>query len=372
MLNVDTTPRYLIDRGLMTVQSILDGDLIVSSAMRRNRNLRVKRKQEPGYLLKQPDDPSTGGQVTLRNEAAFYALCQDDDRCAPLREFLPRLRYFDPAESIVVLELIAEAKPLAAYYAAHDGEPFPTAAPRAAGRALATLHRTFRAFDPATEPRVAWMHRQPPWIMRAHKPSPDLLASLTPANAETICILQTEENLSLHLDQLRRQWQPSTVIHNDIKSDNILVLEHDGAAAVRLIDWELVSFGDPAWDLAGMLQDFVLFWIASMPFAGMGVAPAAMVASAKYKLTDLQSAVRAFWSGYRAAAELDRSEHAPLLARAVAFSAARLIQSAYEIGQAGSMLAPSSVLLLQISANVLREPARAQLELYGLLQGATA
>ena len=372
MLNVDSTPRYLIDRGLMSVQSILDGDLIVSSAMRRNRNLRVKRKHDSSYLLKQPDDPNSGALVTLRNEAAFYAICQDDERCVALCEFLPRLRYFDPAASIVVLELVEDAKPLGAHYAAHDGQPFPTAAPRAAGRALATLHRTFRAFDPAGEPRVAWMHKQPPWIMRAHKPTPDLLASLTLANAETIRILQTEENISLHLDGLRRQWQPSTVIHNDVKSDNILVLERDGGVAVRLVDWELVSFGDPAWDIAGMLQDFVLFWIGSMPLAGMGVPPATLVASAKYKLTDLHPAIRAFWSGYRAAAELDRSEHAPLLARAVAFSAARLIQSAYEIGQAGSALAPASVLLLQISANVLRDPARAQIELYGILQGAAA
>ena len=361
MLNVDTAPRYLVDRGLLAVQSILEGDLIVSSAMRRNRNLRVARKRDVSYLVKQPDDPSA--RMTLRNEAAFYALVQESERCAPLRELVPRLRHFDATESIVVLELIAGAKPLAAHYASYDGQPFPTAGARAAGRAIGTLHRLFRG-----EPRLGWMGDQPPWIMRAHKPSPDLLASLTPANAETIRILQTQEDLSRHLDRLRRQWQPSTVVHNDIKSDNILVLDGDGPAEVRLVDWELVSFGDPAWDVAGMLQDFILFWIQTMPYAAAGVPPAAMAASAKYKLPELHPAMRAFWSGYRGAV----GPEAELLTRAVAFSAARMIQSAYEIGQAASSLAPASILLLQISANILRDPARAQVELYGLLPGGNA
>ena len=362
MLNVDTTPQYLIDRGLLSVDSILDGDLIVSSAMRRNRNVRVKRQRDVSYLLKQPDAPGAGGEITLRNEAAFYAWIHESPAAEPMRELVPRLRLFDPERSLVVLELIEDAQPLWGHYSAHDGQPFPTAGARAAGRAIGRLHRTLAN---ATG-ELPWLSKLPPWIMRVHKPSPDLLASLTPANAETIRILQTQEQLSLHLDALRRQWQPSTVTHNDIKSDNILVLaREEGVVEARLVDWELVAAGDPAWDVAGMLQDFILFWISAMPLAGMGVPPATMVASARYKLTDLHPAIRAFWSGY--ANELGAAEAAALAVRAVAFSAARLIQSAYEIGAVGGSLNPVAVLLLQISANVLRDPARARMELYGLI-----
>lgn len=362
MLNVDTTPQYLIDRGLLSVDSILDGDLIVSSAMRRNRNVRVKRKHDVSYLLKQPDDPGAGGTITLRNEAAFYEWVHQSPVAEPMRELLPRLSLFDAERSLVVLELIEEAKPLWSHYAAvEEGQPFPTAGARAAGRAIARLHRTLAG----AEAELPWLGRQAPWIMRAHKPSPDLLASLTPANAETIRILQTQEQLSTHLDALRRQWQPSTITHNDIKSDNVLVIDGANGPEVRLVDWELVAAGDPAWDVAGMLQDFILFWISSMQLMGAAVATAALVASAKYKLTDLHPAIRAFWSGY--ANELGTAAAASLAVRAVAFSAARLIQSAYEIGAAGGSLNAAAILLLQISANVLRDPARARIELYGLL-----
>jgi hypothetical protein len=58
-----------------------------------------------------------------------------------------------------------------------------------------------------------------------------------------------------------------------------------------------------------------------------------------------------------------------MLLRAVAFSAARLIQSAYEISSGSDSLAGPPVVLLQIAANLLVEPERGQIELYGIPLG---
>jgi hypothetical protein len=58
-----------------------------------------------------------------------------------------------------------------------------------------------------------------------------------------------------------------------------------------------------------------------------------------------------------------------LLMRAVAFSAARIIQSAYEISFGSDSLRGRPVVLLQIAANLLAEPERGQIELYGIPLG---
>ncbi|HEX9982707.1 MAG TPA: phosphotransferase [Thermoanaerobaculia bacterium] len=365
MLNVDNAAEYLIERGLMSVDSILSGDLIISSAARRNRNLRIKRKDDPSYLIKQPDDPASGARQTLRAEAQFYSFCFEDAEAEPVREFLPALRYFDPERSLVVFDFLDGAVPLWQYSGSREE------ASRLVGHALGTFHRTFRGTQ---NRKLGWLQRQTPWVMRVHKPSPELLASLSPANVETLRILQTQEQISTHLDALRRKWRVETVIHNDVKSDNILVrgsgpgAQGPGPSSVALVDWELVQLGDPAWDVAGLLQDFVLLWVTSMTVTP-GATTDMLAASARLPLADLQRAIRAFWKGYRAAAGQTPAEEAQLITRAVAYSAARLIQSAYEMGAVTPALAPASVLLLQVSANLLRDPEAGQVQLYGLIQG---
>jgi Ser/Thr protein kinase RdoA (MazF antagonist) len=370
MLDVDNAIPFLLERRLIDAADILDGELVVASAARRNRNLRVQGRGAAGYLLKQPGDPTEGGHRTLRAEAAFYRHCQDEPAAAPLRDVLPRLAYYDAEEALLALELYADARPLWAHMLAEPPPALPRETPRALGRALGTLHRTFRASGPTGRPPPAWLGDMVPWVMLVHKPGPDLLATITPANYQTLQILQTQEGLVSRLDALRKRWRPETVIHNDVKSDNVLVRpgREPGAVEVRLVDWELVQVGDPAWDLAGALQDLLGLWVQTMPLAA-GLPPERVMAEAPYPAGEVQSVLRALWSGYRAAAGLGGAAAATLLARAVAFSAARLVQSAYEMAHVASTLPAASVILLQVAANVLDDPELAQVQLYGLHGG---
>ncbi|HKI02260.1 MAG TPA: phosphotransferase [Thermoanaerobaculia bacterium] len=363
MLNIDNAAPYLLERGLVTVQSILEGDLSVVSVARRNRNLRVERRDGIGYLIKQPDGPSEGTRHTLWREAGFFDLCHREPALGEVREIVPRLVHFDPQGPLLAFELLERPANLWEHYSASQAAAFPVETARAVGRALGTVHRALQPLLAANDPRLGFLPRGMPWVLRVHKPGPELLSTLSQANYQTLRILQTQERLSENLDRAGKLWKTETVIHGDIKSDNVLVLP-DG---VRLVDWELAQAGDPAWDVAGALQDFVLFWVFSMPVGG-GMSAEEMAAAARFPLAVLQPAIRAFWRGYRAAAGLAGEAANAVLGRAVPFSAARLIQSAYELAHDSAALPAHSVLLLQISANLLGDPERGQLELYGLLQ----
>ena len=91
-----------------------------------------------------------------------------------------------------------------------------------------------------------------------------------------------------------------------------------------------------------------------------------MAAVARVPLAFLRESVRALWYSYRTESGLDRTSANELLSRAIRFSAARLIQSAYERLVRADRLGGAAVLLLQISANLLVDPDRAQLHLYGI------
>src|SRR5262249_23605817 len=130
-------------------------------------------------------------------------------------------------------------------------------------------------------------------------------------------------------------------------------------------DWEFVQIGDPAWDLAGALQDTLMFWTASMPLEP-GLSVAEMAAQARCPLEVLRGGLRALWNGYRTATALVPAEADDLFHPAVVFSAARSIQASYELCAEREDLPPQAVLLLQVSTNLLTDPVLGQVHLYGI------
>jgi Phosphotransferase enzyme family len=367
MLSVDDATRFVIERGLVDHAWVIDGDLTVRCVARRNRNLRAEGPGGAGYLIKQPDDPAVGAHRTLRAEAAFYNFCQGETAVPEMARIAPRLVYCDPEHALLVVELVAGAESLLSYYQALDAQGFPVEASGALGFALGTVHRVFRHPNLLEDPRLAWLERNVPWVLMVHRLGPEVLANLSPANVQMIRIFQSQEGLAGRFVRLRQCWWAETVIHGDIRADNILVWRPGEAAAleVRIVDWELVQYGDPAWDLAGALQNFVEHWVNSMSLSAE-VPAEDSVAQARYPLENLQAAIGSLWQGYQAAAVLSASDAEEVLKRAVQFSAARIIQNVYESSYESQQLSAQSVILLQISENLLTEPERGQVHLYGI------
>lgn len=58
----------------------------------------------------------------------------------------------------------------------------------------------------------------------------------------------------------RGAWRSRCLIHGDFKLDNCLVQNKPGSdiCNISIIDWELASWGDPAWDLAGVFLQIFL------------------------------------------------------------------------------------------------------------------
>jgi Ser/Thr protein kinase RdoA (MazF antagonist) len=370
MLDVDCATRDLMERGLIDAEWIIDGRLTVRSAARRNRNLKVEGPGGKGFLIKQPDDPGLGGHATLNAEAAFHYFCRHEPAVADVTRFIPRLLEFDPEKALLVFELIPDAVSLQSILEEKAGKETAKAAARQLGNAMATLHRCFRSKSLERDDRLALVPRHLPWALGLHKPTTKMLAILSAANYQVLKILQSEEGLSERLDRLSQEWRPDVVIHGDMKFDNVLIQANDDGkpgTSVRtwIVDWEMVQIGDPAWDLAGALQDFLVLWVRSMPMTE-DLSPELRIAQARAPLGDQRDTIRALWDGYRTTADLSIQEADRLLRLSVIFSAARLMQSAYEMLFTAQHPGGAPVFMLQIAANILALPLRAQVQLYGI------
>jgi hypothetical protein len=313
-------------------------------------------------------------------EARFYTFCQDDPRGEPMRRLVPHLFEFHAEEATVVLELLRSAIPFRQLYAAIGAGDEPGDVGDRVGAALGTFHRTCRVDALGEVPTLGRLVDWPPWILAVHKPGPEMLGRLSPANMVTVRILQQDEQLSRALDTLRQGWRRETLIHGDIKADNLLLVHEEGEApagqapgqapavrglGVRLVDWELLQVGDPAWDLGGMLHDMLLWWVQSMPASSARSADERLQ-EAQLPLPRVKQLMRGVWSGYRKAAGLRGDDAAELLRRSVGYTAARIIQSAYETSNNAPSLSNHAVVMLQLCANILADPAAASLDLFGL------
>lgn len=366
-VTVDSAPKLLHTLGLITAEAVLEGQLDVVSVTRRNRNLKVTSTTSGSYLIKQPSEPGTDAVRTLRQEARFLSYCWQTPRAEPVRSLLAKPVHVDVDRALLILEFLPEAIPLWQRYEQSKPDAFPKETAALVGTALGCVHETFWGLHRLAGRDLSWIGRDLPWAFSLHRPRLEALTSMSAANRDMVRTMQRNPSVFRRLDEMGSLWRCQTLIHGDVKMDNCLTLA-DGAGGERLVlvDWELVQWGDPAWDLAGALNDFLFFWVLSMPH---DLPIDEMVTAARYPLPVLQPAVQALWQAYRSTRALPQEEAEELLGRAVRFASVRVLQTAYEIAGHFPVMPVPSVLLMQAAVNLLSDPDRGRAELFGLGDG---
>lgn len=119
--------------------------------------------------------------------------------------------------------------------------------------ALADLHRA---------PIQDAYRRYPEWLLRPPVPTSTLLTPYEYAHGAGLdfdAYLRVMQKLEPEFRELHEQWRPDTIVHYDLRDDNILFPRNpDSACPVRLIDWELAGFGDPCYDLGYLVGQFLV------------------------------------------------------------------------------------------------------------------
>src|SRR5258708_5535298 len=97
---------YLMNRKLVSAESIAGGDLKVSEASRRNHNFEVIRRRGPSYFVKQ----AVGEDriETLAREASVYEALGS-------KAWLARCHGYDAAEHVLILERVGACSTLGDY-----------------------------------------------------------------------------------------------------------------------------------------------------------------------------------------------------------------------------------------------------------------
>jgi thiamine kinase-like enzyme len=361
-LNKNDLVHYLLERGLLDRRAVVDGDVMVVEGVRRHHNYSVIRGDGSGLFVKQmqPDQPYSA--QTLQKEAACYVMMEDDPALEPIHALMPRFRAYDPDRSILVVELIANGLNLTEVH--RRANAFPLDVARRVGELLARYHEvSSRELLPRAN--AAIFQGMPPWILSFHLMPRGSVQNLSAANGQFMTILQSYPDFGVALDRVRAGWRRNALVHGDMKFDNVVVCPTGDT--MHVVDWELTDVGDSAWDVASILQAYLMWWVATVqrvPTAD-GESDGAL-----YPLEAIQPAMHAFWDAYAAARSLDSREAGAELERAVSYAGARMLQTVYESLAFAPALTQQAVWQVQACMNILKQPAVAATDLLGFPAGA--
>jgi hypothetical protein len=354
---------YLMKRGLVTEQAVVDSDLAVLDVSRRNRNMMVVSERNPSYLLKQ--GATEDGMATVAHEGEVYRFLGSAPGSDRLLRYLPRSYGYDPEERVLILELLPDAEAMHEYQARR--RRFSRSLAGALGDALAALHRLG---DP--EAMAGTSSRgftdQRPFAFSIHRPSLTMIRTISSANLQLIKVLQHYAEFRRLLDELCQEWRCDSFIHGDIKWDNCLLCRYPTtgrAARLKIVDWELAGLGDPCWDVGAAFSSYLGFWLFSIPITGEAP-PERFLELARFPLERMQPAMRSFWQSYVRRMGLDPASSRSWLLRSVRYSAARLILTAYEHMQMSVLLTGNMICMLQLSLNIMLKPSDAAEHLLGI------
>lgn len=336
---------FLLSRGLLSAEEVVNGQVDCVAITRRNDNVRVNRSTGVSYLVKR--GRGERGLGTLAHEARVLdRLTIAGAGANGVR--VPRLVLYDRREDTLVLEMAVPARNLreASF---EDGPPGP-----AMGAQLAVATKALHELTGVLQAGDDWsLPTDPPAVMSLHRPTLDLVRTLSTGNRRLVTTIQSFPRLCTQLDELRARWRPTALLHGDLRWDNCVVA---GSGDLLLVDWEFARAGDPLWDVGCVLADYVASWVRSTP-TGPGGASQFLADAAACPLS-LWPSTSAFWRTYGPGGRASG-----LVAQYVA---ARLMEYACEELHRSSEITETARMFAQLAANMLEKPGAAATDLLGL------
>lgn len=366
IINIDNITPYLIEKKLVDIESIIDGDLRIVDISRKNRNLKVVRKNAVSLLMKQANIGDKYSRLTIQREASLYEAVYSMTELTSIRSVFPRFLGYDPNADILTIEFVNEAESLNEYFYNTSFDKLPTEPSLRLGILMASYHKAFETL--IDDEKFSLFPKSHPFPFLLARPGPTIFSSLSPANLQLLKVLQKYPVISDYLTNLHNEWKIQTLIHGDIKWDNVIVrknIDTKSLIDMKIVDWELCELGDPCWDIGGTLQDFISFWLFSIPLTGRE-SPDQLIKSAEYPLQNMKDSIRAFWQGYTKTTGIKGVEADELLYKSTKYSAARLIHKAYESQQKLTQLSNTAVYMIQTSLNILNDIESSIIHLFGI------
>jgi thiamine kinase-like enzyme len=362
ILTLQNIAFYLLDKGLLKPEILIEGEWTVRNMSARNLNFATNLEyQHHRHLIKQVRAMDAEKTETLRIEATVYWLANNDPMYSTLKKNLPNYYHFDIMSHTLITELLPDVEDLHAYFS--KTRHISTEIAQSIANILASYHgglkdnlknsSSFNLFKQHKPWFFSWVKQT--WQQETVQGAEKQMLSLIINNKEFVTLIKEVETL----------WSADALIHGDIKLNNFLINTNYANGQnldLRLVDWELADIGDPMWDVAAVFNTLLAQWVLEQP-------PQYSVpqkAFSPIQLSEIQPLIHIFWETYTQKMQLIGETKNEAIKKAVKLLAIKLIHTCFEAIQQHENMPANSARLLQMSLNILRNPEKAITDLLGI------
>jgi hypothetical protein len=274
LLSSENVLNYLVDNKI--TDSSFDSIREISPKSGKNFNLLVSFHNNASFLVKQERFNQEGETLgEFWNEWYLQKLLGTFPELAMLRSQVTETVHFDADRSIMVFEYLQDFLDLSDFYRDHESreERFPPAVAAQLADTLALIHRSTYRHQEYENYLTQLNHGTPmnhvPSILyELERIGVEVFGCVRLESLEFLRLFQRFDSLRTAIAELKQAWSPTCLTHQDIRLRNVL-LHRDWEtmtteSAIRLIDWEKIGWGDPAYDLGGLTANYLGIWLGSL------------------------------------------------------------------------------------------------------------
>jgi serine/threonine protein kinase len=290
---------------------------------------------------------------------------------------LPNLLYFDPDNSILIVEYLNNYQDLYHYYTKHN--QFPIEIARSIGQLLGSIHsQTFQALEyqqfldqqlvaTAESNQIEKFNPAIDLIARLSRITPYIFQVMPVDCLQFFKLYQRFPSLSQAIFDLSEAISPSCLVHNDLKINNILIdldWESPTSQIIKLIDWERAEWGDPAFDLGCIIGSYLEIWLDGLVISStLSVNESLQLATTPLEL--LQPSLFTLVQSYLAEFPAIIQTRPDYLDRVVQFAGLALIQRVEITIDEDRIFGNRGIIMLQVAKQLLCTPQAAIKTIFG-------
>ena len=284
ILSSDNVLDYLINHKICESQDRASAQVVAKEY--KNFNLQISAGNRT-FLIKQ-ERPDAQGKTSgdFWDEWRVHELLHHFPELQPLSTTTSEILRFDPEHSILVLNYLTDYTELRAFY--DEAQIFPTTIASNLGKTLATIHQStyknqiYHDFLMDTSQPRPLENRLPNFLRGLERIGPGVFSQICTDGLDFWRLYQRYDSLHQAMVEVSQSFTPCCLTHNDLNLQNILAeisakpQGHPSSNSeavtdqikpnpgVRIIDWEFVRWGDPAFDLGMVLANYLKLWLGSL------------------------------------------------------------------------------------------------------------